>query len=78
MPAPEIPGKRTLWRNPRLGEVAIPLRPDGRLRLRQVERVDDLPTLPAIVRSVLAWRKRRKTGRGVPEPLAVNATGEWS
>ena len=57
------------------GEMAIPLGPDRRLRFREVDGIDDVATLPAVVRRVLSPRKRRKTGSGMPEPLATDASG---
>jgi len=53
-PAPQIPWKCTLRRDPGFREVAIPLRPHRGLRFREVQRIDDVATLPAIVRGVLS------------------------
>jgi hypothetical protein len=54
--------------------VAIPLGPQRRFRFGEIQRVDDVAALPAIVRSILARRQGREAGGDMPEPPAANAS----
>lgn len=57
-----------MWRQPGLGEPPIPLGPDGRLAVAEVERFDDSPALPSVVGGVW-WLVEDVAAAGdVPEP----------
>jgi hypothetical protein len=61
-----------MWRQPGLGEPPIPLGPDGRLAVAEVERLDDSPALPAVVGGFWRLVKDVATAGDVPEPRPGN------
>jgi len=68
LPSPEITGKGLMRRQPGLGEPAIPLGPDGRLAVAEVERFNDSPALPSVVGGVWRLVEDVATAGDVPEP----------
>ncbi len=55
-----------------LGEMAVPLRPSGFLGIREVDRIDYVAALPAVVRWWVALGQRRGAWVGVLDPAAAN------
>ena len=69
---PDRARKAPRGRDAGLGGVAVPLRPDGRLRVAEVDRADDVAALPAAVRRLLGPEERLRANAGDPEPGALD------
>jgi hypothetical protein len=56
LPCPQLAWHLRKWWNRSLGEVAVPLGPGSLLAVGQVEGVDDIAALPAVVwRRIALW-----------------------
>jgi hypothetical protein len=73
LPFPELDRETLSGRDAGLGEVAVPLSPHGLRRVAEVDRVNDRPPLPAIVRRRVAIGEWTSARPDVLEPHAANA-----
>jgi hypothetical protein len=72
LPEPDPARQLLVRRNALLGEVAVPLRPGGLFRIREIEGAEDIAALPPTVgrRHADRWPSRPRVVWSVPHPAA--------
>jgi hypothetical protein len=69
---PDRPWESPRWRDARFGGVPVPLGPDRRLRVAEVDRADDAPALPSAIGGLIGPEERLRVDACDPEPGAAD------